>query len=158
MKSGPYTLIIPPPGFPGKLYQGRYAYEHRVVFWQTHGYLPEIVHHDNERKRDNDPKNLMPKTNSVHASEHGRARRLPDVELTCGHCEEKFVRRARDVNWRIKAGQKNFYCSQRCGGLAMAEPMKHGSGGYQKGCRCVRCRAGHSERMDEYKKRNAGKA
>ena len=63
MKNGPYELVIPPPEYPGKRYRGRYAYEHRVNWWRKTKKNPDdfdglIVHHKNDKKRDNSPDNL----------------------------------------------------------------------------------------------------
>lgn len=73
MKNGPYELVVAPPGFPGKRYRGRYAYEHTVVWWQHTGEVPgpdETIHHKNENKRDNRFDNLERKTRSRHTRDH----------------------------------------------------------------------------------------
>jgi DNA polymerase I-like protein with 3'-5' exonuclease and polymerase domains len=44
--------------------------EHRFIYEQLHGNLPEHVHHLNENKRDNRPENLEGLTAAQHASHH----------------------------------------------------------------------------------------
>lgn len=90
MKNGPYELIVPPSEYPGKRYRGRYAYEHRVEFWKRHGRLPEegnVVHHRNEKKRDNDWKNLQEKTVGEHNADHNT---IAPVSVKCGWCKATF--------------------------------------------------------------------
>lgn len=46
--------------------------EHRFIFEQLHGWLPEHVHHENTNKLDNRAANLIGKTASDHLSDHGK--------------------------------------------------------------------------------------
>ena len=74
MKCGDYNLIKAPPGYPGKTYMGlNLALEHRIVWWQHHGCIPqegEIIHHKNGNKRDNRIENLELMNNAEHARYH----------------------------------------------------------------------------------------
>lgn len=115
MKNGPYTLIVPPADYPGKRYRGRYAYEHIVVFWQTHGYVPSrgvVVHHKNELKTDNAPSNLEAKSNQSHVREHHA---LPSMtDLKCGWCGVGFSRRTKNYDQAAKL-RSVFFCTRSCG-------------------------------------------
>jgi hypothetical protein len=46
--------------------------EHRFIFQEVNGWLPEHVHHKNHNKLDNRPENLEGMSQSEHASEHGQ--------------------------------------------------------------------------------------
>ena len=107
MKNGPYTLVLAPSDYPGKKYRGRYCYEHRLIFWQINGYLPETVHHENTNKRDNVPNNLEGMTRPDHSSLH--AKPLTIKKYVCENCSIEFERR---LNGRL-----NRFCSRRCIGL-----------------------------------------
>jgi HNH endonuclease len=118
MKNGPYELIVAPAEYPGKKYRGRYAYQHRVVYWQTHGELPPIVHHDNEEKRDNSPSNLAGKTREAHTAEHN-AERTPKVVVTCGWCGCSFELVPCKVRSRLKTSRSGLlFCCRSHGGLS----------------------------------------
>lgn len=117
MRNGAYELVIAPEGYPGKKYRGRYAYEHRVRYWQEHGEVPEVVHHRNHSKRDNAPNNLEGQTRSAHTAHHMEDKPALEVELMCAWCGKKFRRLARKVRERSRKGQTTFCCSQSCGGL-----------------------------------------
>ena len=109
MKNGKYTLVTPPEDYPGKRYRGKYAYEHRVIFWQKNGYLPEIVHHDNDSKRDNAPDNLIGLTKPEHdAISEGETM----VTLICGGCGQSFQRELRNAPWQ--KGAKMALCTRSC--------------------------------------------
>ena len=107
--------MIAPEDYPGKKYRGRYCYEHRLVYWRAHGSLPPIVHHRNEKKRDNASKNLEGSSPSEHAARHNRARRKPDVIVSCGWCGIDVAIAGRKYRWKISCGQKRFFCSRSHG-------------------------------------------
>lgn len=113
MKNGPYELIVPPPDYPGKRYRGRYAYEHIVVFWKTHGRLPKeghVVHHKNEHKRDNGPGNLEEKPEGLHKAEHNE---VESLRVTCGWCKKKFKLKPSKANTRKKQSKSGLmFCSK----------------------------------------------
>lgn len=125
MRNGDYELIVAPEEYPGKKYRGRYAYEHRVAYWREHGTLPPVVHHDNHRKRDNAPSNLVGKSSSEHTADHGRERRKPDVEVRCGWCGEAFMTRRKDYDWKVRTGRTTFFCSRSHGTLAHQERLRN---------------------------------
>jgi len=110
MKNGPYTLVIAPPDYPGRRYRGKYCYEHRLIFWQEHGYLPEDVHHDNEQKRDNVPPNLKGLTHGEHTAHHHEIER---IKVLCGFCGKEFRLVPRTYRSRLKSGQ-SLHCSRSC--------------------------------------------
>ena len=62
MINGDYILVVAPPDYPGVKYRGRYCYEHRLVWWKEHNFLPK----DDEIKTcsgavyKKDPDALMP--------------------------------------------------------------------------------------------------
>ena len=47
-----------------------FAAEHRYNFYKAHGYLPEIVHHIDGNKENNNPSNLQGMTRSEHNKHH----------------------------------------------------------------------------------------
>lgn len=113
MRNGPYILVVAPAGYPGKRYRGRYAYEHQVVWWQNTGRCVRagfLVHHKNDDKHDNRFVNLEEKTPSKHSKEH--ALPITYVALKCAYCNAEFSRPAQHVRYKIRRGDKNFYCSR----------------------------------------------
>jgi hypothetical protein len=108
MKNGLYELIIPPPEYPGKRYRGRYAYEHRVNWWCETGLNPDdfpgtVIHHADDAKRNNVPKNLELMTVPDHNSHHARG--ITMVKYECLNCGASFERRT---------GRKYTFCSRHC--------------------------------------------
>ena len=114
MKNGEYELVKAPEGFPGKIYRGKYAYEHRIVWWQMTGELPEVIHHKNGDKRDNRFNNLRGMTREEHREHHGSERSVTMVDLTCPNCGIEFER-ARRKTHHVKPN-KQTYCSRECVG------------------------------------------
>jgi hypothetical protein len=113
MRNGPYELIVPPAEYPGKRYRGRYAYQHRVNWWRKTGKNPDefpgtLVHHKNERKRDNDPENLALMARGDHSSHH--AKPVQFDEFVCENCSASFA---------IPKGKKRLqrFCSRQCIGF-----------------------------------------
>ena len=102
MKNGDYTLVRAPDEYPGTKYRGRYCYEHLLVFWQTHGFLPkngEIVHHKDGNKHNNSPDNLALMKTSEHVSMHKKEQSKNYVELICPGCQKVFVREKDRHTW-----------------------------------------------------------
>ncbi len=115
MKNGNYELVKAPEDYPGKRYRGKYCYEHHLVYWKHTGIIPkkdEVVHHENEDKRDNKFKNLKLKKKIIHDKEHSTTGKTM-VTLTCTFCEDTFKREARQT-YNKKKGQKDFYCDRSC--------------------------------------------
>lgn len=75
----------------------------------------EVVHHDDEDKRNNEPSNLVLHTRAGHAAEHAK-RRGPAAMITmdCCECGYSFTRRA---NQRAEVkGYRRSFCSRSCSG------------------------------------------
>lgn len=117
MKNGPYELVLAPRGYPGKLYRGKYVYEHHLVWWQNTGELvvePMLIHHKNHRKRDNRFDNLEKKERAQHSKEHNKERAEPIIyiDLKCAWCGKDF--RIENRNWPSRSRHKNNHCSRSC--------------------------------------------
>lgn len=106
--------MIAPPGYPGKLYRGKYAYEHRVVWWENTLENPDgfDIHHKNENKRDNIFSNLEKKLHEEHTAEHNRERSAGFVLIECAKCGVLMNKASRFIERAKQAGQKNFFCSK----------------------------------------------
>lgn len=117
MRNGLYELVIAPEGYPGKLYRGRYCYEHHLVWWKNTGELvvePMLIHHKNDQKRDNRFENLEKKERAKHSSDHTKERMGPPgyVELKCAWCEKTFQILRR--NFAFRRRYTNNHCSRSC--------------------------------------------
>lgn len=116
MRNGPYELVIAPDDYPGMKYRDRYIYEHHLVWWQNTGETvvqPMLIHHKNERKRDNRFENLEKKHRSRHSADHNRQRPTkPDSDFICAWCEKTFQIKGKDVYTRTR--YKNNHCSRSC--------------------------------------------
>jgi hypothetical protein len=109
--SGRYLVKVPP-GYPGKVYQNKYVYEHRAVWWLHHGSLPPQdwhIHHINHDPLDNRIENLE----AISALEHSKQKHnggkdpVQHVELICHYCKKPFQK-------LVSSEQENFYCSKSC--------------------------------------------
>ena len=119
MKNGPYELVIAPVGYPGKLYRGRYAYEHHVVWWEhTSKRIPKgfEVHHINGDHRDNRIDNLKLLTQAQHRAVHGKLQtEQATLVIFCGFCDKEFYLLKSKVKTRLlRSKYDKIFCSQSC--------------------------------------------
>ena len=115
MRNGEYELVVAPEEYPGKKYRGRYCYEHHLVWWQNTKEIiskNEIVHHINKDKRDNKFSNLEKITVAKHNKIHAPG--VAYLKMTCIYCNNKFYREKRQVIYKVRVGQKDFYCGRTC--------------------------------------------
>ena len=118
MKNGLYELVIAPIDYPGRLYQGKYCYEHHLVWWRMTGKIiskSEVIHHTNGDKRDNRFKNLERLTNTMHKSKHALSRGRAMVKLRCPTCRTVFDEERRKTQLVHKKKRLTF-CSRVCVG------------------------------------------
>ena len=108
MKNGNYELVVAPEGYPGTKYRGRYMYEHHLVWWRRTGEtVPKgfVVHHKNEKKRDNRFYNLELKKVAAHTRDHARPKAR--VTLECHWCGFTFEKSRRMIKQNDKRSLKN---------------------------------------------------
>lgn len=147
VKKGDY-LYVKVPGHPNATTRG-YVLQHRFVKEQELGRFltsQEVVHHEDENKKNNDSKNLVLKSVSGHMRDHGFARRRPRIVLKCAECGKKIER-----SWGQTPKQRGFkrsFCSHSCS----AKFNRRGTGkqihgtnsSYRNyGCRCRSCKEAH---------------
>jgi len=121
MKNGEYILIKAPKNWEGKKYRNKYCYEHHFVYWIHYGIIPkedEVIHHKNKIGTDNNIDNLKLMTVSEHNILHLKERKgqkpIYLIELTCSFCKKKFFRKHAPTIYKMKKGQKHFYCNRSC--------------------------------------------
>lgn len=115
MKNGPYEMVIAPKSYPGKLYRGRYAYEHHVNYWAKFGAVPkkgEIIHHIDGDKRNNDPSNLELMLDTEHKSHHAPPREM--MQAICHNCGKEFENTATRIKNRLQQNDGIIYCGRGC--------------------------------------------
>lgn len=91
----------------------RYVLEHRAVMENEIGRLLEpweLVHHKDENKRNNDPRNLQIVTSAEHRKLHSTGRTM--IDLICPNCGKSFQREKRNVG----KGETRSFCSRHCSG------------------------------------------
>jgi hypothetical protein len=90
------------------------VYEHHLVWWKRTGKIVpkgHILHHKNESKRDNRFENLE----LLGAGEHTRHHHIvPPVVLRCYECGKRVEMLPKTYRWKMKTGQKRFFCSRSC--------------------------------------------
>jgi len=104
MKNGKYILVNPPQNYPGKIYRGKYAYEHHTVFWSAHGVVPDnnqCIHHKNSNSCDNSIDNLMLLSKKDHRILHAKMSNK-DIEINCFECKKLFTMRPSQYKSRTK--------------------------------------------------------
>lgn len=157
-----YRRVVAPPEYPGKRYMKKWCLEHHFVWWQHHGELvPKgcIIHHRNGDKADNRIENLELLTNSEHVAGH-KAREGAWVTRICGVCGVEFrLRPSKERARLIQSGGRSLFCSRRCAGVRSESgdrKVAHGtpSGYSYHRCRCDVCRAAHTQRHREYRKKS----
>lgn len=115
MKNGPYEMIIPTSDYPGKLYRGRYCYEHHFVWWKHNGQIVSDgfqMHHKDGNKRNNSIENLELLKKEEHEFIHSSTKSVKMYEIKCPVCEVIFYRRT----GHVKKGSLSF-CSSKCLGI-----------------------------------------
>jgi hypothetical protein len=120
MKNGPYELMVAPPGYPGKKYRGRYAYEHTVVWWRNTGEVPPPgyeIHHIDHDHRHNEFSNLQLLTGAEHKRIHSELRSFKaKTAVACGFCGAVRVYKNRVLTSRLwRSKYKKVFCSASCG-------------------------------------------
>ncbi len=104
-------MVKAPSHFPGKLYRGKYCYEHVLVWWIHNKTIPnsdEIIHHLDRNKLNNTIKNLSLQSRSEHAKHHGQEQKSTKFILACTTCKRLFIRSKREVKEGLK------FCSRKC--------------------------------------------
>jgi hypothetical protein len=132
LKNGPYNLVVAPKDYPGMRYRGRYAYEHTVVWWQHHGFVPNKgleIHHLNNNHRDNKINNLCLVTSAEHRKIHGKQRHEKAKKLlVCRVCEKDFFITKSAYRSRLKKNVSgNMSCSRLCQYKSMVGGTRAGS-------------------------------
>ena len=120
MKNGEYNLVIAPSDYSGKLYRGKYCYEHYLVYWKHYGVIPnkeQIIHHKDGNKRNNNIDNLILMDRIEHIVHHEKARQKKMLLLKCPVCEKIFIKEKRQTCLQ-KPSEAATYCSRECVGKA----------------------------------------
>jgi hypothetical protein len=98
-----------------------YVLEHRMVMENKLGRLltrKEVVHHENENKKDNNPGNLeLKESHSQHTREHGYNKLKSFVKLKCPECKKIFIRAKNKTHLKtITKIHEYTTCSKKCRG------------------------------------------
>ena len=115
MKNGEYILVKAPKNYKGKLYRGKYCYEHHLVYWQNTGHIvqdTEIIHHKDGNKQNNSFDNLELRNYRQHIILHNKERKTTFVLLKCPGCGKVFTRRKKN-SFLAKGGIVSC-CSKMC--------------------------------------------
>lgn len=116
MPNSNYAYVGAPEGFPGKVFEGGYCYEHHFVWWNENGRLPgagEVIHHKNGDKKDNRFDNLAKMSLEEHRREHAKGELYFVIE--CPNCGDNFDKPRRQTCF-VKQEKKADFCSLSCAG------------------------------------------
>lgn len=105
-----------------------YVLEHRIIIENYLGRIlnsNEVVHHDNECKKDNRIENLVLTTKKDHAILHGLRKGHILVEMKCPQCKKLFIIRRNQTFYVKKKGNYNC-CSRHCRGKFSSNIQHYG--------------------------------
>jgi hypothetical protein len=74
----------------------------------------EIVHHKNEKKRDNRVSNFKVTSSSKHAAMHARKPEM--TKIVCLLCKKSMLKLARFVKHNRRLGKTGPFCGRSCAG------------------------------------------
>lgn len=73
----------------------------------------EHIHHIDGNKHNNSISNLLLTSNPTHASIHADKGKAM-VEILCTYCGTKTMKEERNIKFKMKNGQTDFYCNRTC--------------------------------------------
>ncbi len=95
---------------------GKSILEHRHIMDKILGRklsYNEIVHHANDNKRDNEPKNLRLKQRSEHSREF-ILKTKPRVPIKCKNCNKIIFKTKAEIRYKRDNLGYNIFCSRPC--------------------------------------------
>lgn len=94
--------------------------EHRLIMEKYIGRKindNEQVHHIDGNPKNNNINNLQLLTQKEHMQLHNKLK-TKYININCGYCNKQITIRKKYYDWKIKNGQKKFYCSRQCIGYS----------------------------------------